>query len=216
MFSRRFLIENTTLVSAILLAVYFPTSNFIELPLLAASAFILFPYITTRFILRKPLRHYGINLGDRSLPTSLNITFLAVLITSIIFFIAITTTDTGKTVFRVPASVQNSFPIFLIHTGITFWSIAVNEFFFRGFVLFTWEHISKKVGVFASVIFVAIYAALSTLHTGNVSSWAMFCTTIFLAFGATLVASFTRSIVFSFCFSFTSAILATVFAIFFT
>lgn len=214
MFSRRFLIANAVAVSAIALAVYFPSSGIVEIPLLAASTLVLFPILAIKFLLHMPISRFGIGLGNRHIGLSSGVTLLGIALASCITFLLISHTSVGKDIFGVPLSIRESFPLFLIHTSIIAASIAMNEFFFRGFVLFTWEMISKWASILAGIAFVAGYSLLSILHTSSTFSWSIFCATLSFAIGATLIASFTRSILFSFCFSFVSGILATAFAIF--
>lgn len=215
MFSRHFLTANAVALSALFLAIYFPASGSLELSLLATSALVFFPLIAIRFLIRTPFSQYGISIGNRHIAINIGITLASIACAALLALIFITKTDIGKTVFTIPAPLRESFLLFLIHTGITAWSIAINEFFFRGFILFSWESISKRAGVLASILFVAGYSLLSTLHNSTPFSWGLFCTTLFFACGASIVASFTRSILFSFCFSFVSGILATAFAILF-
>lgn len=215
MFSRHFLTANAVALSALCLAIYFPASGSLELSLLATSALVIFPILAIRILIRAPFSQYGISVGSRHISINIGITLASIACATLLALVFITKTDIGKAVFTIPTPLRENFLLFLIHTGIVAWSIAINEFFFRGFILFSWESISRRAGILASILFVAGYSLLSTLHHNISLSWGLFGTTLFFACGASIVASFTRSILFSFCFSFVSGILATAFAILF-
>ncbi len=215
--SRQFLSANAVVLASLILLLFFPKKNISDEFILALGAEFVLPACFVWFVLRKSLVEYGLGWGRRGVIFNVILLFssLAVFLVSAWFFFS--GTSIGKefviTVSQNMVSIRRSFPTFLFFVLISLWFTTLNEFFFRGFLLFTWKRYLGKMAIFAQTVFFLVSIGLKghALSSGVLGASLLLFGTWSLI--ASFIAFFTGSVFLSFCFSAFSDILTTVFVI---
>lgn len=192
--------SNTLIVASMLAAAFFPTADAVQALVSESIFLIVLPAVFTRFFLKEKLSSIGLSLGNEVrgglwLGTLIAVTFLC---------IALATHYTDiLSQFTIPLSVRLSFLVFLIYTLIAGMYIFIFEFFFRGFVFFVWERVVGINAIFIQTVFFMVFFLLASY--GKVS--APFFIMSVMAIGSGLLVERSRSILYSFLFSYISVIL---------
>lgn len=213
--NRRFLLANAVAIASLMLLIFFPKKSPSDEYILAFGAEFVLPACFVWFVLRQSLAEYGFRSGKRGLFFNVALLFssLAVFLVGVWFFFS--ETSTGKefvaTVSQNVLFIRRSFPMFLLYVTLSLWFAALNEFFFRGFLLFTWKKDFGRVAILAQLVFFLVFIGMKA-HAGG------FGAGFLLLFGtwslmASLIAFLTESVFLSFCFSALSDILTTAFVI---
>lgn len=216
--SRQFLSANAVAIVSLIFLLFFPKKSASDEYILAFVVEFALPACFVWFVLRRSLTEYGFGWGKRGIFFNSAILFssLTVFLVSVWFFFS--GTPIGKE-FVVTASqsivlIRRSFLAFLFFVLFSLWFTTLNEFFFRGFLLFTWKKALGKIAILAQIVFFLILIGLKL----QVFSSGVFGVASILLFGtwsliASLIAFSTESVLLSFCFSMFSDILTTVFVI---
>lgn len=186
-FTRRELLIGFVALLSIFLSFIFPQAAYGETFWLAFFLFAVFPALAAGFLLKEPLRNFGLAFGKQRTGTILA---LAIIIIFIIanYLIVFHSKYTGQ--LSIPPFILNNFAVFLafeIFIALPlhfFW-----EFFFRGFVQLGLE---KKLGIFS--LFLAAILQTSLFFR---SSWIILLLVFLSALAAGLLVRQSRSILYS-------------------
>lgn len=193
-FLRRYCREATIVLSAalvLLVALIFPSHSVGEAFLLSSLLFFAFPVILIRFLMKEPLDNFGFSRGKTR--PGIAYTAALVLIFGIIDYLLIFSLGL-KDRFSVVRGLTESFWIFLaLETVVAIPLYFFYETFFRGFVQFGLE---KKIGGYSIVLAALLQALLFARKSRLVIALAFFS-----SLSAGLIAERSRSIAYSFAFS---------------
>ena len=146
-FTRRELLIGFTALLAVLVSLVFPQTAYGETFWLSFFLFAVFPALTVVFLLKEPLKNFGLTLGKRRT----GIIFSAVALIIFIFanyFLVFHSKYAGQ--LSIPPFIINSFAAFLAFE--IFISLPLHffwEVFFRGFIQMGLE---KKLGIFSLLL----------------------------------------------------------------
>lgn len=186
-FTRRELLIGFCAVLVVLVSLFFPQTAYGETFWLSFLLFTIFPALAILFLLKEPLKNFGIAFGERKIGFILS---AAVVIAFIFanYYLLFHTKYGGQ--LSIARGIIGSFTAFLLFE--IFISLPLHffwEFFFRGFLQLGLE---KKLGIF-SLILAAILQALLFGRSG----WIVFSLILLSSLSAGLVARQSRSILYS-------------------
>jgi membrane protease YdiL (CAAX protease family) len=187
------LISSIVILACLLLAVFFPTQGILQDFSASLFFFFLLPILYIKFILKKDLRNFGLNLQNPLVGFSWAI---GMLFTSIlIIFILLHFFDFANN-YLIPDYLAQNFGMFLFYELVLINTILfIQEFFFKGFILFLF---SEKFG-FAAAILQTLIFTLFLLLTSDIS-WQL-VPIIALSFTGGIVAHKSRSFLYSYVMS---------------
>ncbi|MDO8240580.1 MAG: hypothetical protein Q7T51_01150 [Candidatus Moranbacteria bacterium] len=187
------IISSVVVLICIILLVFFPVQGVLQ----DFSKYLLFlfilPALYIKLVLKKDLRDFGLNLQNPRLGLvwAAMMLVVSVLSVSILFQFF----DFANK-YTIPAYLGTYFWAFLLNELVLVALLLfINDFFFKGFVLFT---LAKKFSL-ASAIIQALVFVLFTLSTGSLD-WHL-APTIILAFTGGIATYKSRSFVYSFLMS---------------
>lgn len=191
---------SVALLSLLMVAIFPKTNGFQGLMINAVFLFLL-PIIFIRFFLRQKLNDFGLGLGD----VSKGVFWFVIMLIAVggIMFVAFHSLEVFSKI-TIPLSIRSSFVLFLIYIALlgVYWFLY--EFFFRGFVLMLWKDILGYKAIFAQSVLHVIFFVVTSSH------WKVDMTVVIpIAFSlcSGWIAFRSRSMLFSFLFSFISVIL---------
>jgi membrane protease YdiL (CAAX protease family) len=203
-FNRTFVVSNLVAVAGLVLTFVFSTERFMEGTLTTLVFLFLLPLLFIKLILRETASSYFLRWGE------LGSGVLWLTGTLLVFGGVLAALAHGADVLpqlTLPAKIRASFLLFVVYVGITGFYIFLYEFFFRGFLLATWQRVWGWWAVPAQAMFFSVILTARTWHGGVGKEVVLY----FLAgFFAGVVAERTRSTIFSFLFSYLSVILGIV------
>ena len=186
-FTRRELLIGFTALLAVLVSLVFPQTAYGETFWLSFFLFAVFPALTVVFLLKEPLKNFGLTLGKRRT----GIIFSAVALIIFIFanyFHVFHSKYAGQ--LSIPPFIINSFAAFLAFE--IFISLPLHffwEVFFRGFIQMGLE---KKLGIF-SLLLAAVLQTILFARGG----WIAVFLILFSSLAASLIVRQSRSILYS-------------------
>ena len=186
-FTRRELLIGFTALLAVLVSLVFPQTAYGETFWLSFFLFAVFPALTVVFLLKEPLKNFGLTLGKRRT----GIIFSAVALIIFIFanyFLVFHSKYAGQ--LSIPPFIINSFAAFLAFE--IFISLPLHffwEVFFRGFIQMGLE---KKLGIF-SLLLAAVLQTILFARGG----WIAVFLILFSSLAASLIVRQSRSILYS-------------------
>ncbi|HUD08575.1 MAG TPA: hypothetical protein VMQ48_00615 [Candidatus Saccharimonadales bacterium] len=155
-FSRRDLLIGFCAALVLAISFIFPQTAYGETFWLSFFLFAIFPAAAIVFILREPLKNFGLSLGQRRPGIIFSAAIVAIFI-FINYFLLFHSKYGGQ--LSIPPFIIGSFAVFLVFE--IFISLPLHffwEFFFRGFVQLGFE---KKMGIFSLPLAAAAQALLS-------------------------------------------------------
>jgi membrane protease YdiL (CAAX protease family) len=186
-FSRRDILIGFCAALVIAVSFVFPQQAYGETFWLSFLFFVVFPALVIIFLLKEPLKNFGISLGERKTGIILSVAVVIVFI-FVNYFLLFHTKYGGD--LSIARGIIGSFTAFLLFEFFIsfplhfFW-----EFFFRGFLQLGLE---KRLG-FLSLILAAILPAILSFR----SSWTMIALLFFSSLCAGLIVRQSRSIIYS-------------------
>jgi membrane protease YdiL (CAAX protease family) len=186
-FTRRELLIGFCAALVVLVSLIFPQKAYGETFWLSFLLFTVFPTLAILFLLKEPLKNFGISLGERKMGIILSAAIVIVFL-FVNYFLLFHTKYGGQ--LSIARGIVGSFTAFLAFEFFIalplhfFW-----EFFFRGFLQLGLE---KKLGIF-SLILAAILQALLFGRSG----WIIFLLILFSSLAAGIIARQSRSILYS-------------------
>lgn len=192
--TKDFLITIAVILSCLGLFIYFPTLNNIQELTKEVFFFLFIPLLYIKFILKKNISAWGLNMQNKK--EGFVWAVLMLLLSLVIVYIFIRFTS-FTTYYPLSSLVINSFWIFLVYILIFINLILfLQEYFFRGFVLFTFY---QKIGYWSILIQVGLYLIVLLLAPGNFQQtfWQVLPFTI-LAFTNGVTAYKSKSMVYSY------------------
>jgi membrane protease YdiL (CAAX protease family) len=181
------------ILSCLLLALFFPVQNLIQTATRDIAFFIIIPSIYIRFILKKPLSDFGLNLKDKKTGF-----FWFILMTLFLFFtFYFLTAYTGfSKEYKIHEGIIGNFHWFIFYELVLINIIIfIQEFFFRGLVLFLF---SGKIGAWAIAIQGILNIALiASDPSGQRLSWPELPLSV-VAISSGIVAYKSKSFMFSY------------------
>jgi hypothetical protein len=188
--NRDLIAGSLVIVACFLLFIFFQTKDVFQIATKEIVFFIIIPSLYINFILKKPLGEFGLNLKNKKAGL-----FWGILVTSLLFFACYflaTYTNFAKE-YKIPEAIIGNFHWFLFYELLLInLIIFVQEFFFRGLVLFLF---SSKIGAWA----IALQGALSIIliTAGQKPSWQELPLSL-VAFSSGIIAYKSRSFVYSY------------------
>jgi membrane protease YdiL (CAAX protease family) len=186
-FTRRDLLIGFCAALVLVVSLIFPQTAYGETFWLSFFLFALFPAIAIIFILREPLKNFGLSLGQRRTGIIFSAAAIAIFI-FINYFILFHTKYGGQ--LSIAPFIIGSFTIFIAFE--IFISLPLHffwEFFFRGFIQMGFE---KKMGIFSLPMAAVLQAALSFR-----ASWVVIFLIFFSSLAAGMIVRQSRSILYS-------------------
>jgi len=170
----------------ILVSLIFPQQAYGETFWLSFLLFAIFPALIIIFLLKEPLKDFGVSLGERKTGILLSVAFMIAFVFAN-YFILFHTKYGGD--FSIPRVISGSFTVFLLFE--IFISLPLHffgEFFFRGFLQLGLE---KRLGTYSLFLAAILPAALSFR-----SSAVMIALIFFSSLGAGFIVRQSRSILY--------------------
>mgnify|MGYP001493655768 CR=1 FL=1 len=186
-FTRREILIGFCAALVVLVSLIFPQQAYGETFWLSFLLFAIFPAAVVAYLLKEPLKNFGISLGERKTGLVLSAAFVIVFIFAN-YYLLFHTKYGGD--LSIPRGIAGSFVAFLLFE--IFISLPLHffrEFFFRGFLQLGLE---KKLGTY-SLFLAAILPALLSFR----SSAVMIALIFFSSLGAGLIVRQSRSILYS-------------------
>jgi membrane protease YdiL (CAAX protease family) len=186
-FTRRDILIVFCAVLVLVVSFIFPQAAYGETFWLSFFIFALFPAITIIFILKEPLKNFGLTLGQRNSGIIFSVTTVIIFVLAN-YFLLFHTKYGGQ--LSIPVFILNNFAVFLAFELFIalplhfFW-----EFFFRGFIQLGFE---KRLGIFS----LPLAAGLQTLLYFR-TSWALILLILFSTLAAGLIVRQSRSTLYS-------------------
>lgn len=168
-------------------SLFFPQTAYGETFWLSFFLFAIFPAATAAFLLKEPLKNFGITLGKRKVGIILSVAVVIVFI-FVNYYLLFHTKYGGQ--LSIARGIVGSFTAFLAFEFFIalplhfFW-----EFFFRGFLQLGLE---KKLGIFSLLLAVILQALLF-----GRAGWIVFSLILFSSLSAGLIVRQSRSIAYS-------------------
>jgi hypothetical protein len=207
-YNKKLWMSNAVIIASLLLALYFPVDNVIQLLVAHIVFLVALPLLYIHFLLKEKVSAFGISwgkVGEGSLWLALGLIVIGIGLGVLSQFTDILSR------FSLPLTLRLSFGLFLLYLAIIGIYIFIFEFFFRGFVLFVWESVLGMKAIVVQTYFFMMFIMLLSYQKTVISL--IFITVMALLSG--LIATRSRSIVYSFSFSYISAILGIVSVILF-
>lgn len=186
------LITSAVIVACLALFSFFPTQGPAQAITSSLVFLFLIPFLYIKLILKKNLKDYGWQLGN----WKQGIIFAAIsLVLSLLIFYILYHYSTFPKVYKLPLTATQNFGLFILYefTLVAFF-LALYEFFFRGFIMFSF---STKAGV-ASVAIQWLMFFIFLLISGSLI-WQNALYMIVALFSG-LIAFKSRSLLYSFVF----------------
>lgn len=186
------LITLAVVVACLALFFLFPTQGAAQAVTAGLVFFFLVPFLYLKLVLKRNLQDYGWQLGN----WKQGLLFAAIsLVASLLIFYALYHYTTFIKVYQLPISARSNFWLFLAYEFILVgFFLALYEFFFRGFVLFSFF---PKLGWLAAVLQLLIFA-LFLLVGGNLVWQNVFY--LIIAVFSGLIVTKSRSLLYAFGF----------------
>jgi membrane protease YdiL (CAAX protease family) len=191
---KEMIVTSLVILACLILFFFFPIRD--TLQSLTGSLFLLVltPILYIKLILGKKVRDYGLNLDNKRAGIILGTLMFFAL--SLIFYILFHYADFGVK-YVVPWAVVENFKTFLLYELIFVnLFIFICEFFFRGFIMFSFL---KKLGYWSIFLQFIIFLLVFFL-SGNLG-WQFF-PFLAISFFSGIITYITRSIVYAYAFSF--------------
>lgn len=187
------------IIFSLALFIFFPSSGSIQALTKGLFFLILLPLLFIKFITKEKLTEYGIDLGNKKTGVILSIS--ALILNLIIFLFLFKYSNFSKN-YILPEIVVSKFWTFVLYE-IVFVNLYLifNEYFFRGFVLFS---LKKSIRSFAILIQFIVFALFLLLTKSF--SWQMLPFLILAATGG-LTSYLSKSILYSYISGFLSIII---------
>jgi membrane protease YdiL (CAAX protease family) len=151
-------------LTCILLVIFFPTNGHLQQFSSVFFFFFVVPFLYIKFILKKNVRDFGFNLENKKTGFLWAAAMLGV--TLLIFFILIKTFNFHT--FYSTYLGSNFFAFLFYQLVLVNFILFMQEFFFKGFLLFSLEN---KLGIFAFLIQAIVFISFLGLTTSF--SWQM-------------------------------------------
>ncbi len=205
---KQFWMSNVVIVISLLGAVLFPAADAIQSIIISIAFLIVLPLLFTYLFLKERLPFLGLSWGNVTQGSLWLATFLSLEVFSLIGLIRYTD---ALSRFDMPLAVRLSFPLFILFIVVVGIYVFMAEFFFRGFVFSVWQkNIGTKALFAQTTVYLIFLVALSHWKIG-----ASFLVVGIMALLSGFLVIRSRSIVYSFLFSYISVILGIVSIIFF-
>ncbi len=187
------------IIFSLALFIFFPSSGSIQALTKGLFFLILLPLLFIKFITKEKLTEYGIGLGNKKTGVILSIS--ALILNLIIFLFLFKYSNFSKN-YILPEIVVSKFWTFVLYE-IVFVNLYLifNEYFFRGFMLFS---LKKSIGSFAILIQFIVFALFLLLTKSF--SWQMLPFLILATTGG-LTSYLSKSILYSYISGFLSIII---------
>lgn len=186
-FTRRDLLIGFCAALVLVVSLIFPQTAYGETFWLSFFLFAIFPATIVLFILKEPLKNFGLSLGQRRLGIILSAIVVIIFILAN-YFLLFHSKYGGQ--LPIPTFIINSFAVFLAFE--IFISLPLHffwEFFFRGFVQLGFE---KRLGMFSLPLAAVLQALLSFR-----ASWTLILLVLFSSLAAGLIVRQSRSVLYS-------------------
>ncbi len=152
------LITLAVIVVCLGLFLVFPTAGTFQKITSALFFFLIVPVLHIKLILKKDLRAFGWNIGDYRAGVSWGLLALAISLLSAYGLIKFTSFAKD---FQLPQAATQNFWIFILYElGLVNILFFLQEFFFKGFVLFSF---AEKLGLWSALISFFIFSTLAFL-----------------------------------------------------
>jgi hypothetical protein len=184
----------TLLVIIACLTVYklIPTKGTFQLLFSMSVFFVIVPLLYNKYILKRKISEIGLSLGNWK--QGIVFSLISLVTISLIVLLASRYTLFIKS-YPIPEEIKGNFSVFLFYQLIFIpFFIAINEIFFRGFVLFRYETAFKYWAILFQLL---IYVSFLLIIKGN--NWLYITFALFTPF-AGFIALKSRSILYSFAF----------------
>lgn len=189
-FNQELFSTSLVILACLFLFSIFPTKNIFQEIISSLTFFFVVPILYVKIILKKDLKEFGIQLGDRR--KGIIFSSLALIMSLLIAYVFFQYSSFSKN-YTLPEIIKNNFIFFIIYElFIVGFFTALYEFFFRGFIQFSFL---KKVG-FWSIILQTVLFVLMFLVTGSFG-WSIVPFVVIAPFSG-FVAWKSNSIVYSF------------------
>ncbi|MDD5652248.1 MAG: hypothetical protein PHX98_02495 [Candidatus Moranbacteria bacterium] len=200
-FKSEFFVTLAVMAAALFLHKIFRVSDNFQTIAATISFLFLIPVLYIKIILKKPLKNFGMRIGDFK-KGILYAIFSSVIFAAVFYFLSAKFDFFGKYV--VPAHIVDNFTYFVYREVLVVgFFLALYEFFFRGFTLF-YFYDKFKSGIYAvlfqTVLFLAFLALVNSFNWSTLPYMVM-------APLAGLVAYKSNSILFSFLLSWISILI---------
>ncbi len=160
--SKDFLVTIIVILLCLILFIYFPVYNSIQELTKVFFFFLLVPILYIKFILKENINEWGLNLQNKK--KGFTWAILMLMLSLIIAYVFIRYTS-FITHYPLSSLIINNFWGFLVYILIFINLILfLQEYFFRGFVLFTFY---QKLGYWSILIQVGLYLIMILLIPGN-------------------------------------------------
>lgn len=142
------LISCTVAAACLVLFFLFPSEGLFETTAKSLFFLLVIPLLYITIVLKRPVREFGVTLHNASRGFFWSV-FMLVL--SLLAFFALFQFTPLKTVYSVPQNITDSFWIFLLYELVLMNMLFFfQEFFWKGFLLFTWREKLRFSSVFLS------------------------------------------------------------------
>ncbi|MFA6193429.1 MAG: hypothetical protein WC726_01000 [Parcubacteria group bacterium] len=186
-FTRREVLIGFCAVLVVLVSLFFPQTAYGETFWLSFLLFAIFPAASAAYILKEPIKNFGITLGKPRIGILLSAAVVIVFIFAN-YYLLFHTKCGGQ--LSIARGIVGSFTAFLLFE--MFISLPLHffwEFFFRGFLQLGLE---KKLGIFSLLLAAILQAFLFAK-----GEWVIFSLILFSSLAAGLIARQSRSILYS-------------------
>ena len=198
--NKKLWMSNAVIVASLLLALYFPVDNVVQLLVAHIVFLVILPLLYIRFLLKEKVSAFGISWGK----VGMGSLWLALGLFVVAVGLGMLSQSTDiLSRFSLPLTLRLNFGFFLLYLFVIGVYIFIFEFFFRGFVLFVWENVIGMKAVVVQAYFFLMFIMLLSYQKTIIS---LISITI-MALISGFIAARSRSIVYSFSFSYISVIL---------
>lgn len=157
------LISSVVVAICLFLVYLFPVQNVFQNSTRSLFFLAILPVLYIKFILKKDLADYGFNLENKKTGFLWALGMFAV--SFLLIFLLIRFKNFDK-IYLIPAYLANNFGLFLFYElALVNFLLFINEFFFKGFLLFT---LAQKIGLW-SVLIQALVYILFILAVGDLA-----------------------------------------------
>lgn len=197
---KQFWMSNALIVASLLFAALFPTDGGFQSVVSVIAFLVVLPTIFIRFFLREKLSDFGVSWGN--MMQGMSWLAVSLLVVAGSFAVLQHFTDVLSHI-QIPLSVRRNFAVFLIYLVSTGIFLAVQEFFFRGFILNTYKKVFGYAAIFAQIVFSVLFLLIKTQGSVGIDTIVVSILSLYSGW----IAYRSRSIWYSFFFFFISAIL---------
>jgi len=187
------IISSVVILICLLLAIFFPTQGIFQEFSASFFFFLILPILYVKFILRKKLSAFGLNVWN--LKTGFFWAIGMLLLSALLIFIFIHFFNFANN-YLIPSYLAQNFGIFLLYELVLVnFILFIQEFFFKGFIL---SLFTEKIGFLAIIIQTLIFVLFLILT--NTLSWQL-APFIILSLAGGVVAYKSRSFIYSYAMS---------------